>query len=321
MTRRYDVAVMHDFFVDRLVRTGNVGRFAQSLSAKAGAGGGGIHGVPQSEVAGGNAVNLARALGRLGLRVLLITHSDAAHGGLLSGALSGLDLDLRVKNRDAGLTVALEGEVNVMLGHVGGAGDFGPELLEEEDWDSIGAADVVCSVNWAANAKGTPLLVALRKRLRPGQVLFFDPADFRDRLGEFRELLSLLKRGRLVDWVSLNEHEAVASSALMGLRSDGPAPACSQLAAALHAELDVHTEREAFASDGTTLVAAPAVRARPLRLTGAGDVWNAASIYGRTRRMKPTDRLRFANAAARLYLTSREAAPPDRAAVEVALGR
>ena len=82
-----------------------------------------MHGIRQSEIRGGNAVNLAHALGRLGLRTLLVTHTEAAHEGLLRKSFEGLDVELRLKPLKAGMTVAFEERVNVMLGDGGGAAD------------------------------------------------------------------------------------------------------------------------------------------------------------------------------------------------------
>ena len=99
---------MHDYFVDRLVHVGSLGGLTRSVEAKAATGGGGLHGIRQSEIRGGNAVNLAHALGRLGLRTLLVTHTETAHEGLLRKSFEGLDVELRLKPLKAGMTVAFE---------------------------------------------------------------------------------------------------------------------------------------------------------------------------------------------------------------------
>ena len=155
MSRSFDVAVMHDFFVDRLVHVESLKSLTMQVERKAKEGGGGLHGITQTEISGGNAVNLAHALARLGLRILLVTHSDGPHLPLLRHTFEGLDAELRVKPLRAGLTVAFEERVNVMLGDGGGAREFGPGLLDEDDWDALKSASVVCSVNWAANRRGT----------------------------------------------------------------------------------------------------------------------------------------------------------------------
>jgi len=301
---------MHDYFVDRLVHIGSVGGLTRSVEAKAAAGGGGLHGIRQSEIRGGNAVNLAHALGRLGLRTLLITHAEAAHEGLLRESFEGLDVQLRIKPLKAGMTVAFEERVNVMLGDGGGSADFGPGLLDSDDWEGLKSSGVVCSVNWAANAKGTALLVALKRTLGAEKKIFFDPADFRDRLTSFRALLKMIASKGLVDWVSMNEEEGKAAAKLLGLKARDHGQRCKGLAAALKVSFDLHGLTESYTSNGSGVFADKVLKTRPRRLTGAGDVFDAGSIYGRVRNLNDRERLNFANAAARLYLRSKDPVPP-----------
>jgi ribokinase len=310
MARRYDAAVMHDFFVDRLVHTESLRDLFGMVSEKAKGGGGGIHGVGQEEVKGGNAVNLAQALARLGLRTLLITHSDKIHRGLLEEAFSGLDAEVRVKDSPVGLTVAFEEEANVMLGDVGGSGAFGPGELDERDWDALERSRVVCSVNWAANAKGTSLLVALRRRLGREKTVFMDPADFRERTGEFQGLLARISKGGLVDWISMNEREGAETARLLGVETKGEGRVCMELARRLKVVFDLHTGRGSYSSEGTEVAVAPVRTLKARRSTGAGDVWDAGAIYGRLKGMDEVPRLQFANRAASIYLRSKELLPP-----------
>lgn len=310
MSRKFDVAVMHDFYVDRLLYAGALSGFTESLRIKATDGGGGIHGIRQEDIRGGNAVNLARALARLGLRTLLITHSDRTHEGILRQAFEGLDVVLRVKPRPTALTVALEGDVNVMLGDGRGASDFGPALLDGGDWGALGNSRVVCSVNWAINRRGTELLLALRKRLGPRKPIFFDPADFRDRGKDFGDLLQVLTARHPVDWISMDEHEATAAANALGVTGGDLGETCRALAKRLGVVFDLHTHRASYSSEGTRVSMAKVRTVRPLRLTGAGDVWDAGAIYGRLRGMDEPARLKFANRAALLFLTNKDADPP-----------
>lgn len=310
MKPRYDVAVMHDYFVDRLVHVRSLERFAGILAAKAREGGGGIHGISQEQIRGGNAVNLARALARLGLKTLLLTHSDPANQGLLRDAFRGLPVELRVKPLRAGMTVAFEGRVNVMLGDGGGAADFGPEALDGGDWKALGGATVVCTVNWAANKRGNELLRSIRRNLGGGVTVFMDPADFRDRVPEFRRLTSMVSREHLVDWMSMNEEEAKAACSALGLKTRALPEACLALAKKLGVSMDLHASRMSCRSDGDHVVQAPVSQVRARRLTGAGDVWDAGSIYGRLKKWGDLRTLVFANAAARLYLESSAPEPP-----------
>ena len=310
MAKKFDVAVMHDYFVDRLVHTPTLGGLVRSVSAKAAQGGGGIHGVSQEEVRGGNAVNLAHALARLGLRTLLITHSGPAHEHLLRQTFSGLKAEVRVKPLPAGLTVAFESRVNVMLGDVGGAGEFGPSLLDDEDWDSLDGSKVVCSVNWAANRQGTRLLAALRRRLGPTKAIFRDPADFRDRVPLFGGLLRRTAREHLVDWVSMNEFEGRAAAGVLGVGSSDLGKMTMEVAKLLGVVFDLHAVRMSYSSEGTRVASAKVNTTTPKRLTGAGDVWDAGAIYGRLKGLDEQRRLALANRAARLYLESEDSLPP-----------
>ena len=303
---------MHDFFVDRLVHTKSFADMVGNLSKKAAAGGGGLHGVPQEEVRGGNAVNLAHALARLGLRTLLITHSDRTFEPLLRQTFEGLKAEVRVKPAPAGLTVAFEEKVNVMVGDSRGASDFGPSSLDESDWRALKNSGVVCSVNWAANSRGTELLVALRKRLGPEKTIFLDPADFRERVPQFKKLLDEVAERHLVDWVSMNEQEGTASARALGIGTADLGKMCLELARRLGVVFDLHAVRRSYSSEGTRLTSCPVVKARSRRLTGAGDVWDAGAILGRLEGLDEAPRLRLANRAARLYLESERFTPPTR---------
>ncbi|MFI5404862.1 MAG: carbohydrate kinase family protein, partial [Candidatus Gagatemarchaeaceae archaeon] len=283
----------------------------REVGSKARAGGGGIHDVSQSEIKGGNAVNLAHALAKLGLRTLLITHTDSVHDALLREPFEGLDAEVRAKPKPPGLTVAFEERANVMLGEGGGAADFGPELLGPEDWESLKTARLVCSVNWAANRSGTRLLSELRKRLGRAKTIFFDPADVRDRLDRYRELLKLTRDHHLIDWMSLNEQEALATSKVLGVGGKTLEEKCLGIGRTLGIELDVHTEEGSMTLEKGKVVSFRSGPVIPKRLTGAGDVWGAATIYGRLKKIKAEERLRFANAAAAIYLRGREPVPPS----------
>jgi sugar/nucleoside kinase (ribokinase family) len=311
MARRPDVAVMHDYFVDRLVHAKRTASLLSKVGAKEREGGGSVHGVSQEDVRGGNAVNLAHALSVLEVPTLLITHSDSHHLPLLMETFEGLGAEVRVKALPAGLTVAFEGRTNVMISNVGGSGRFPPSLLDAGDWASLRRCRLVCSVNWAANRHGTELLASLRAGLPKRTRIFLNPADFRDRRAEYKRLVLALKKKRLIDWLSVNQYEAEATAAALGHGRLGPGETCSAVAGDLGIMVDVHTENGSFTSSGGEVEFAPNRRVAPRRLTGAGDVWDAASIYAWLREWGSERRLRFANAAGRLYVSSRTVVPPS----------
>lgn len=316
----FEVAVMHDFFVDRLVHVRSLPGILALAKSKAREGGGSIHDITQGDAKGGNAVNLAHALAVLGARVLLITHSDREHVPLLLGAFEGLDAEVRVKPLPPGLTVAFEERVNVMISHSGGAERFPPSLLTGEDWESLRRCHVVASVNWAVNRHGTELLLALRKRLGAGAALFFNPSDVRDRFERYAALTRRLQAKRLVDWISLNEFEAAATARALGFRTRVSGSLCSRISRAFDVRVDIHTEKVTFTSSRGRLSERRTGWVHPRRLTGAGDVWDAASIFASLRGMEDNERLEFANSAARLYVTGKIQRPPKLSEVNKALG-
>ena len=312
---RFEVAVLHDYYVDRLVLIQEFGKLSDAISRKAEEGGGGIHGIRQLEIRGGNAANLAYALGRLGTRTFLLTHSDPPHEPLLRAGFKGLDVVLSVKNRKAGLTVALEGmtdgaKTNVMLGHNGGAGEFPPTMIDSDDWAALTGSKIICSVNWAANRFGTELLVALRRRLGRKHQIFLDPADIRDRLGAYRKLLRAIMERNLVNWLSLNEAEARATGSLLAIRERDLGDLSRSIARKLNLRVDVHTKDGSYTSTGSEVVRCRIGWVTPKRLTGAGDVWDAASIHFFLNGKSDADRLALANAAAKYYVSAEEPEAP-----------
>src|SRR2546430_5268620 len=98
---RFEVAVLHDYYVDRLVLIQEFGKLSDAISKKVDEGGGGIHGVRQLEIRGGNAANPAYALGRLWTRTFPPSHRGPAHEPLPRARVKGLPLALQVKKREA----------------------------------------------------------------------------------------------------------------------------------------------------------------------------------------------------------------------------
>jgi sugar/nucleoside kinase (ribokinase family) len=74
--------------------------------------------------------------------------------------------------------------------------------------------------------------------------------------------------------------------------------------------VDLHTARFAasFTPDGEAVV--PTFQVEPLRVTGAGDSWNAGNIVGHLAKLAPAERLTLANAVAGLYISGKEALAP-----------
>src|SRR5438093_9468305 len=156
---------MPDFFVDRIIRLESKEKFFEVLAEKAMRGGGSIRGILTTEVKGGNAVNVAYCLGKLGVKVALFTVADEMGATMIRQAFSqfGDRATLRIASGKSGLTTAFEfphedTRVNVMVSDIGDNANFGPEKLRSEaDKVILKNADGVMITNWASNEKGTEL--------------------------------------------------------------------------------------------------------------------------------------------------------------------
>jgi len=327
------VAAMPDFFVDHFVYFGgDASRFMGEFRGVVSRGGGDMPHTLQEIHKGGNAANMSYAVSRLGGRAVLLARTSGLGLALLRYFFRGLDVDLSRVRGDGRLAVSTQlelrgggGVVNVMIGDWGSVSDFGPELLTDEDYKVMMGCSHVCVVNWSENLRGTELAEAVFSRLEGGGVRrFFDPGDPSTKPEEVKALFRrVLSRG-LVDHLSLNENEArwIAGEAGIPLREglEGLKPGLRGLWEAVGGGIvDLHTsDYSATVVDGEVYLY-PTFTVEPLRATGAGDTWNAASIWGGHMGLTPLERLIFANAAAGLYISRREAEPPSLEEVKNAL--
>ena len=120
----------------------------------------------------------------------------------------------------------------------------------------------------------------------------------------------------LVDVLSVNENElmhlakgvAEDTSEIEG--AEDPLFGAASVFSMMIPRVDLHTpEFSATFVDGQR-VRVPCARIKPAKVTGAGDVWNAADIYAQGVGLGHKDRLIFANAASAAYLEGRELEPP-----------
>ena len=104
------ITVLPDYFVDRFVRVENFRELASGITTKGIEGGGGsIRGPRQSEMKGGNAVNLAYALATLNMKVNLITIANSLPADMLRGAFRKFPTaKIEIIDGNPGFTVAFE---------------------------------------------------------------------------------------------------------------------------------------------------------------------------------------------------------------------
>jgi len=320
------ISVMPDYFVDRFVRFDSLDNLVAKMKRRGIVGGGGsIRGIRQTELKGGNAVNIGYALGVLGTNVNLIAIADSFAADILRSTFSKLpNVDLQIVNGKPGYTTAFEFEargrhVNVMISDVGDLAHFDGTKFSRRNLKSIARSDIVAVVNWSANRKGNNLckkVFSLAKK--NGAKTLFDPADVSGQ----KHLLPELKRAvfdeRLVDYISLNENEARIIS---GVLFNHKLPrvyseielkkTAKMLSEGTGSTVDLHTRELSISANGNEVVSKPCHRIKQKTVTGAGDVWAAADIAGYLTEMNIEDRLSFANSAAGLYVSKESAATPS----------
>jgi len=325
--------LMPDFFLDHLVTyKGTLDSFKANITRITEQGGGNIPDTKQTIQRGGNAANTASALSTLGISSYIISRTSPLGLSLLHHFL-GKNVNLSHVKTDGkmALTTALELEyaqrkVNVMLGDPGSVCDFSFNSLTEDDLQLIKEADYVCVFNWNLNLRGTELasrVFELVKKEGKGKT-FFDTGDPSPRQNEIQDLIEKVLRTRSIDVISLNENEALWYASYFDERiserkkSMSPVDLAIECARILHDNLktriDLHTaEYTATFSQKERIVQTFAVPIQ--RVTGAGDAWNAADIYGEIMRLDDTQRLLFANATAAYYISNLEGKHPTRDSV------
>jgi ribokinase len=317
------IVVMHDFFVDRIIRLESKEKLSGALSEKAKVGGGSIRGIPTTDVKGGNAVNIAYSLAKLGAKVSLFTVADEMGSIMIRQAFAqfGDKVTLRIANGRTGLTTCFEfphedTRVNVMVSDVGDNESFGSERINSEaDRTILKNADGVMVVNWATNFNGTELAEFSFKN-SPSAFHFLDPADIETRKHDFRD--SLAKLSGVTDCLSINENECNSLADALGFGQvlgcvysvEEVKQAAKRISEGVGISTDLHTKVGAAWSNGKESAFAHAIKVDAKRLTGAGDTWDAADIIGYLAGLHPQERLLFANCCASLYIRDPSGEPP-----------
>ena len=318
------IVVMHDFFVDRIIRLESKENLSGALSEKAKVGGGSIRGIPTADVKGGNAVNIAYSLAKLGAKVSLFTVADEMGSIMIRQTFAqfGDKVTLRIANGRTGLTTCFEfphegTRVNVMVSDVGDNESFGSERISSEaDRTILKNADGVMVVNWATNINGTELAEFSFKN-SPSAFHFLDPADIETRKHDFRD--SLAKLSGMIDCLSINENECNSLADALGFGRvlgslysvEEVKQASKRISESVGISTDLHTKIGSAWSNGKESAFAHAIKVDAKRLTGAGDTWDAADIIGYLAGLHPQERLLFANCCASLYIRDPNGEPPS----------
>jgi ribokinase len=313
------IVVLPDFFIDRIIKINNIDEFFVQIKEKAKYGGGSIRGIPTRQLEGGNAVNIAYILGKLGFNVNLFTISDDPSQKVLKYFFQNLpNVGLHLSHGKPGLTTSIEmhdqidsSDSNIMISDVGDNSNYGPERLSSSDNEEIlKNSDMVVLVNWASNLRGTDLLKYVFKNSSRA-LHFVDPADIQTRSKEFCKLLK--EPNNLVHILSINENECNSLLVELNLQhlilnkkynQKNIKLAIKELAKNLKVFIDLHTRYGSACSNGNEVFFADTIKNINVKnLTGAGDSWDAADIIGHIIGLQPQKRLFFSNIFASFYIS------------------
>ncbi len=325
----FKVVVMPDFFLDYILAyPGKLEDMTTAFLDVARRGGGNLLGWKHVVGRGGNASNVMAQLSMLGCEVIPIIETDHLGRKVLDHFLKDVDLS-HVKTTGAlSRTLSFESEhegrrVNIMISDPGSLAEFGPEKLTDADRELIKKADFVCVLNWNQNLKGTDLVEAVFSLAKKEgkAVTFFDPGDPTSRAGEIEDLKRRVLMTGLVDVLSVNENELMRLAAGVAEQpseveaAEDPLFIAAGVFSMMGGRVDLHTpDFSATFVDGQRL-RIPCAKIRPLKVTGAGDVWNAADIFAQGIGLGHRERLVFANAACAAYLERTGLEPPSLAEI------
>jgi sugar/nucleoside kinase (ribokinase family) len=327
------VVVLPDFFLDRLINLEwDVSEFSRLVADVTSRKGGSIDGISQTDLRGGNAINVGSALASLGAEVTPIVSTSQFGLQQIKYNFRNSSIDTSHIKTDgkASVTTALEfknqnEKTNVMIRDLGALADFGPSNLDEGDYSVIEASDYVCLFNWAGTLKfGTALAQKIFDKVKQkgkGKT-YYDTADPSPNGTAISDLMETVLKTDKVDILSLNENEAITYASLfdnglnegkVGLEfAELAMEAARVLAERLPARIDLHTTAFSATFKGKKEVVVPAFKVKVFRATGAGDAWDAGNIIGDHNGLSDESRLMLANAVAACYLSDPDGSHPTK---------
>lgn len=322
---RPDVVTMHDFFLDHFVSymadEGSVESFIYNLKRLAKLGGGQLTTESRQQILrGGKSLNSTSALGSLGAKVHFIGRTSPLGLHLIKYFLKGKNVDLSGVKTDGemAMTTAIEMKhngrlFNAMVSHLGSVSNFVFEDLTSEDLDIIRKTDYLLLTEWSLNSKGTDLADNLLNfAAKLPCIKFFDPGDPGWRPNDIPDLVEKVFLKPNFDILGVNESEAIYFASYFYpeyLKKKGDLEAlglkcASILADKLKRRVDLHTPRFSATYHSNNEVIVPTYEVEVLRVTGAGDSWQAGNAYGELMGLDDHERLMFANAVAAYYISN-----------------
>jgi sugar/nucleoside kinase (ribokinase family) len=313
----FKVVAMPDFYLDYVLAfPGKLEEMASAMVDVARRGGGNLLGWKHMIGRGGNASNFSAQLSNLDVNVVPIIETDEFGKLALGHFLKGVDLSHVTSTGSVSRTLAFEAEhsgrrVNIMASDPGSLSSFGPEKLDENDMQLIREADFVCVFNWNQNLKGTELAeqVFQTARNEGKAVTFFDPGDPTSKVSQIHGLNERVLTQGLVDVLSVNENELQQLAADVRKETGGiegedanPLFEAASVFSMLGVRVDLHTTGFSATFIDGQRERALCASTTPVKVTGAGDAWNAGDIFAQGMGLEHRERLVFANATAAAYM-------------------
>ena len=298
-------ACLPDFFFDILLSpTKNFTDFFKDIQEIHNRKGGVYKQATQNFSPGGNAGNLAVVLGALGVQTTLLTKTSLFGRQLIEHFLG--DYGVKFSITETGVlpsTIALElkegNDVsNIMINsNLETLSNFGSDQLDESQWKILSQVDLIAITNFCANDLYLDLVVAIADRFQTENSIFLDFSDISHRTDRIKEIYDILdQHSKQISHISLNENE-IAYLDYKHPKNVDPF-LVGQSLSCRYPEITfcVHTESLSSEICNGTMVKAPSLPITPIRMTGAGDTWNAGYIAAKT--VKPRLRLFFGNCCA-----------------------
>lgn len=318
-----DLVTMPDFFVDHsLAYVRSADSFAKRIVSVATKGGGEIPDTLQRLELGGNAAICTLALSKLGAKVHPFMKTNSLGLRLLEYFCRDFNVDLSHVKTSGNLspTVILElgrGEkvANVMVGDWSGVSALGFDDLQPEDIDLLPRVEFACVFNWLYNRKGTELAESVFRYCKQNSKTrtFFDPADPWPRRHELPDLVSRILRNDLVDFLAVNDNEAIMFARALDSKWKGRdrktasgLHASKRMAASTNTKTYVHNANYSASTHHDHTSIAPTFDVSVRRGTGAGDSWNAGILVAEGLGLQEEEKLLFANAVAARYISQPE---------------
>jgi sugar/nucleoside kinase (ribokinase family) len=313
----FKVVAMPDFYLDYILAyPGKLDDMAKAMVGVAERGGGNILGWNHLVGRGGNASNFSAQLLKLGANVAPIIETDDFGKLAITHFLKGANLSHISSTGALSRTLAFEAEysgrhVNIMASDPGSLSSFGPEKLSDLDEKLIREADFVCVFNWNQNSKGTELaekVFQIAKSEGKG-VTFFDPGDPTSRANDIPGLNERVLSKGFVDVLSVNENELTQLASAVTEETgefsgeeENPLFQAASVFSMLGNRVDLHTPAFSATFVDGQRERVLCANSTPLKVTGAGDAWNAGDILAQGIGLDHRERLVFANATAAAYM-------------------